>query len=57
MQNAFQLCWNENQRFGDNKKQNNTSSSHVVKSRPPSNYKTGHFKLFNVRKRPRNVRD
>ena len=28
MQNAFQLCWNENQRFGDNKKQNNMSSSH-----------------------------
>ena len=28
MQNAFQLCWNENQRFGDNKKQNNMLSSH-----------------------------
>lgn len=26
MQNAFQLCRNENQRFGDNKKQNVTTS-------------------------------
>ena len=26
--NAFQLCRNENQEFGDNKKQNNMSSSH-----------------------------
>lgn len=28
MQNAFQLCRNENQWLGDNKKQNNMSSSH-----------------------------
>ena len=37
VQNTFQLCWNETAISGLEKK-------HVVKSLPPCNYKTSHFK-------------